>query len=569
MPSRMHHTRVSPRRTRTHDFRRRYRLACATLAILAGLLLARAADVQIIHRAFYLHQAEARMLRHHPLRAHRGTLYDRQGVVVAGSAPVASLWIDPKAFFDASGSVEQLASVLDTDATLLAGLLARNRQRRFVYLPGFRRGDPARIEALHARAPAGVHVQQEFKRFYPQSDMFAQIVGVTDIEGHGVEGLERLFDARLAGRAGYRDVIIDRKGRPVELRDRGRPAQAGEDIRLSLDSRMQHALHAGLGAAVQRHGAAAASIVVLEVGSGQILAMANWPSYNNNLPGAGAADAHRNRAVTDVFEPGSTVKPFTVAAALAAGVISAGSTFDTHPGWIRNGRFTTRDYRDLGVLDTTQVLKKSSNVGISLISRRLSREQLHAMLAALGAGQASGSGFPGERDGVLADPAAWSGTSKQTLAYGYGLSMTTLQLANAYATLANDGLRVQPTFERDRATPVMRAIPADVARQVMAMLATTSEAGGTATRARITGYTLAGKTGTARKAVAGGYARRYMSLFAGLVPAQHPRYAIAVVVDDPDGRRGGYGGGAVAAPIFSELVGRMLHLQEVPPDAPP
>ncbi|QGM07055.1 penicillin-binding protein 2 [Stenotrophomonas maltophilia] len=568
MPHRMRTPTMAPRRARAHDFRRRYRLTCAALAVLAGLLLARAADVQIIHHHFYRHQAEARMLRHHPLRAHRGTLYDRHGIVIAGSAPVASLWIDPRAFFDASGSVEQLASVLDADATVLTRLLARNRQRRFVYLPGFRRGDPARLEALQARAPIGVHLQQEFKRFYPQSELFAQTVGITDIEGRGLEGLERLFDARLSGQAGYRDVIIDRKGRPVELRDRGCPARPGEDIVLSLDSRMQHILQAGLGPAVQRYGAAAASIVVLEVGTGQILAMANWPTYNSNAPGTGAADARRNRAVTDVFEPGSTVKPFTVAAALATGVITSASTFDTHPGWIRNGRFTTRDYRDLGVLDTSDVLKKSSNVGISLISHRLSREQLHAMFAALGAGHVSGSGFPGERNGVLAAPAAWSGTSKQTLAYGYGLSMTTLQLANAYATLANHGLRVQPTFEHGRATAVSRAMPANVADQVMDMIATTTEPGGTATRARISGYAIAGKTGTARKAAAGGYARHYMSLFAGVIPARHPRYAVAVVVDDPDARRGGYGGGAVAAPIFSELMGRVLHLQDIAPDAP-
>ncbi|MEJ1140993.1 peptidoglycan D,D-transpeptidase FtsI family protein [Stenotrophomonas maltophilia] len=557
---------LSPRAARGHDFRRRYRLTCAALVAMGGLLLARAADVQIIHHRFYLRQAEARMLRHHPLRAHRGTLYDRHGTVIAGSAPVASLWIDPSEFFDASGSVEALATALDADAAALVRLLARDRKRRFVYLPGFRRGDPTTLEALLAKAPTGVHLQREFKRFYPQSDLFAQVIGITDIEGHGVEGLERMFETRLAGRAGYRDVIIDRKGRPVELRDRGRPARAGEDIVLSLDSRMQYTLHAGLGPAAQRHGAAAASVVVLEVGSGQVLAMVNWPTYNNNNPGAGPINARRNRAVTDVFEPGSTVKPFTVAAALDAGVITTTSSFNTHPGWIRNGRFTTRDYRDLGVLDTTEVLKKSSNVGISLISRRLSNDQLHDMFAALGAGHPTGSGFPGERSGTLADTHAWSGTSKQTMAYGYGLSMTTLQLANAYATLANHGMRVQPTFELGQSPARTRAIPAHVAEQVLSMLATTSGPGGTATRARIIGYPIAGKTGTARKASAGGYARRYTSLFAGLVPADHPRYAVAVVVDDPDARLGGYGGGAVAAPIFSELIGRVLHLTDIAPE---
>ncbi|KAF1017067.1 MAG: Peptidoglycan D,D-transpeptidase FtsI [Stenotrophomonas maltophilia] len=326
-----------------YDVRIRFRLVCAAMAMMGVALVLRAADVQVINRGFYMKEAEARMLHRRSLRAHRGTLYDRNGVVIAGSAPVASLWLDPREFNEAGGTPQALAAATSIDVQQLAALLRRHRHRRFVYLPGYRRRDPDQLARVAAAAPAGVHSRQEFRRFYPQAEHFAQLVGTTNIEGKGQEGLELVMEARLAGHPGHQEVIADRLGRAVELHGAGQPAVPGEDIHLTVDARMQYAIYTGLQAAMDEFGAAAASVVVLEIGSDEVIAMVNWPSYNNNRPTEGNSGVRRNRAVTDVFEPGSTVKPFTVSAALDAGVVTPSTVFDTSPGWIQNGCFVTRD----------------------------------------------------------------------------------------------------------------------------------------------------------------------------------------------------------------------------------
>jgi len=548
------------------SFRWRYRIVCIVFAAVAVVLLARAAHVQLIDRAFYQQEAESRFLHRLPVSASRGRLLDRNGVVIAGSAPVLSLWVDPKEFFETGQSIAALASTLDIAPEPLQALLERHRDKRFVYLPGFRRREPAGVHAVLDDVPRGVYTQREFKRFYPQSYVISQIVGTTDIDSAGQEGLELLFDARLQGRPGYTDVVRDRFGRPIERHLLRQPALAGEDIVLSIDGRLQRAVYDGLRSSIQTYGASSGSMVILEVGTGQVLAMANWPSFNNNIYSVDERHARRNRVLTDVFEPGSTVKPFTVAAGLVADTIDPGSRFDTHPGWIRNGRFTTRDYRNLGVLDLGQALNRSSNVAMAQIAGTLSNAQLRDAFADMGVGQVTGIAFPGERAGSLAALSSWSGTTKQTLSYGYGLSMTTLQLANAYATLANGGVSVVPTLEKSKEMPGQRVLPETVARAIVDLLSASTEPGATARRAAIAGYSIAGKTGTARKASAGGYERRYFSLFAGIVPASQPRYAVAVVIDDPDPSSGRYGGGSVAAPTFSAIMARALWLAGVPPD---
>jgi len=304
------------------------------------------------------------------------------------------------------------------------------------------------------------------------------------------------------------------------------------------------------------------------VATGEVLAMANLPTYNNNRVTGENRDAHRNRALTDLLEPGSTMKPITVAAGLEKGVISPTSTFNTSPGWIPNGRFRTSDFRNYGVLDTTGILTKSSNVGSAMIVHKLENQYFYDFVRGFGYGQSTGSGFPGEAAGLFPDPSRWSGTSKQGMSYGYGLSVTPMQIAHAYATLGNHGRSITPTFVKGHVGESRQVVSAAVADEVVRMMQTVTEPGGTGTRAAILGYHVAGKSGTARKASGGGYARRYLAFFAGLVPVENPRFAMAVVIDDPDTSKGGstYGGGYVSAPVFQRVMDGALRLMDVPPD---
>jgi cell division protein FtsI (penicillin-binding protein 3) len=428
-----------------------------------------------------------------------------------------------------------------------------------------RRMSPARAKEILALDVPGVFSQREFRRFYPQGEALAHVLGFTNIDDEGQEGVELAFDDWLRGTPGAKKVIRDRRGRIVENVDLVRAAQPGKDLTLSIDRRIQFLTYRELKRALLETGAASASAVVLDVATGEVLAMANLPSFNPNAVETGNRDAHRNRAVTDVFEPGSTAKPLTVAAALEAGVITPHTTFNTSPGWIPNGRYRTTDTHNYGVLDTTGVIRKSSNVGASLIARRLSDEQLYDFFRKMGYGASTHSGFPGESPGSFPVPSHWSGTTKQTMSYGYGLNVTPLQIAHAYATLGNDGRAMTPTFvkggQRNEATQVVT--PA-LAREIVRMMQTVTEPGGTATQGAILGYHVAGKTGTARRASGGSYERKYVSYFAGLVPVDKPRFAMVVAVNDPT--IGSYFGGLVAAPVFKHVMEGALRLMDVPPD---
>jgi cell division protein FtsI (penicillin-binding protein 3) len=394
----------------------------------------------------------------------------------------------------------------------------------------------------------------------------AQVLGFTNIDDRGQEGLELAFDDWLRGTPGAKRVIRDRRGRIVENVDLLRPAQPGRDLALSLDRRIQFLAHRELRTALQDTGASSGSAVVLDVATGEVLAMVNLPTFNPNAVGTSARDAHRNRSATDLFEPGSTMKPLTVAAGLEAGVITPGSLFNTNPGWIRNGRYRTTDTHNYGVLDTTGVIRKSSNVGASMIVHRLSDRQFYAFVRRFGYGQRTGSGFPGEAAGVFPAPDRWDGTSKQTMSYGYALSVTPLQIATAYAALGNGGVLHAPSFVKGQHGPSRRVLDSKIAREVLRMMQTVTEPGGTATQAAILGYHVAGKTGTSRKASAGGYSRRYIGYFAGLVPVDKPRFSMVVVVNDPDASRKGYTGGLVAGPVFRNVMEGALRLMDVAPD---
>ena len=548
------------------NLRGRLVLVCGTLGLCSVALLARALDLQVIDQAFYQRQGDARFLREIPIATSRGMITDRNGEPLAISSPVESIWGNPKELLKTPARLPELAKALGMPQDELASRLSQRADKEFVYLK--RRINPDEARRILDLGIAGVASQREYRRFYPQGEAVAHVLGFTNIDDRGQEGLELAFDEWLRGTPGAKRVIRDRHGRLVENVDLVRPAQPGRDLALSIDRRIQYLAHRELRNAIVETGASSGSAVVLDVATGEVLAMVNLPTFNPNAVGTSPRDAHRNRALTDLLEPGSTMKPLTVAAGLEAGVISNSSLFNTNPGWMPNGRYRTTDHSNYGVLDTTGVIRKSSNVGAAMIAKRLTDEQFYSFMRRFGYGKPTGSGFPGEAAGLFPSPGSpgWSGTTKQTMSYGYGLNATPMQIATAYAALGNGGLLHQPSFVKGQQGESKRVLDAQIANDVLHMMQTVTEPGGTATQAAILGYHVAGKTGTARKASAGGYSRRYIAYFAGLVPVEKPRFSMVVVVNDPEPSRKGYYGGLVSAPVFKNVMEGALRLMDVSPD---
>ncbi|MFC7302560.1 peptidoglycan D,D-transpeptidase FtsI family protein [Cognatiluteimonas weifangensis] len=553
-----------PRGRTQFNLRGRLGLVAGALGLCSLALVGRAVDLQIIDNDFYRQQGDARFLREIPIPTSRGMITDRNGEPLAVSSPVESIWGNPQELLKAPDRLPELARALGVPTEQLTRKLGQRSDKEFVYLK--RRINPDEARAILAHDIPGVASQREFRRFYPQGEALAHVLGFTNIDDRGQEGVELAFDDWLRGTPGAKKVIRDRRGRIVENVDLVRAAQPGRDLTLSIDRRIQYLTYRELKRALLETGASSASAVVLDIATGEVLAMANLPSYNPNAVDGSRRDAHRNRAVTDVVEPGSTMKPVTIAAGLAAGVVTPDTLIDTRPGWMPNGRYRTTDTHNYGVLTVTGVITKSSNVGAAKVAHRLSDRQFYDFVRRFGYGRAPHSGFPGESSGVLPPPSRWSGTSKQTMAYGYGLSATPLQIAQVYAAFANDGRMIAPTFVKGQPNPPTQVLDPRIAHEVMRMMQTVTEPGGTATQAAILGYHVAGKTGTARMASGGGYARRYVSLFAGVVPVEHPRFSMAVVVSDPDPGRRGYYGGSVSGPVFHNVMQGALRLMDVPPD---
>ncbi|TYT23182.1 penicillin-binding protein 2 [Luteimonas viscosa] len=544
-------------------------LVGGALALCAVALVVRAVDLQLVDNAFYQRKADARFLREVPIPTSRGMITDRNGEPLAVSSPVESLWANPQELANNPAAVARLAEATDLPVDYLTRYISQRREKEFMYVPRHRRINPAVAQKILALRIPGVFSQREFRRFYPQGEAVSHVLGFTNVDDRGQEGVELAFDEWLSGTPGAQKVIRDRHGRIVEHVDLVRPAEPGRDLVLSIDRRIQFLAYRELKRTLLETGAGSGSVVILDVATGEVLAMANLPSYNNNKVSGLNRDAYRNRAVTDLLEPGSTMKPLTVAAALEAGVITPATRFDTNPGWIANGRYRTSDFKNYGVLDTTGIITKSSNVGVSKIVKLLPDRDFDAFLRRFGYGASTGSGFPGEAAGIFPTPESWYGTTKQTLSYGYGISVTPLQIARAYATLGNHGRAVTPTFVKGgHSGESQQVLDPRVAAEVMRMMQTVTEPGGTATRAAILGYHVAGKTGTARKSAGGGYSRRYIAYFAGLVPVERPRFAVTVVINDPDPSGGGstYGGGWVSAPLFARVMEGALRLMDVPPD---
>lgn len=556
--------------TRWNTARRGLLLA---LLLLAALVLGwRAVYLQWIERDFLQGQGDARTLRTVALAAHRGVIMDRNGEPLAISAPVDSVWVNPQVYLAHGDPAKaaQLARLLELEPAQLQQRVATRAEREFVYLK--RHVSPELAGKVRQLALPGVALQREYRRYYPMAEVTGHVVGFTDIDDRGQEGMELALDARLRGIEGGKRVLKDNMGEVVEDVESIAEPQPGEDVTLSIDRRLQYLAYRELKAAVKTNRARSASAVILDVHTGEVLAMVNQPSFNPNNRASFESSHYRNRAVTDVFEPGSTMKPFTVAAALELGEIGPSTVIDTAPGYLRVGSNTIRDAVNYGQIDITKILQKSSNIGATKIALSMTPEALWKALDRLGFGLSSGSRFPGEADGRIGDYWRWSPVQQASRAYGYGIQVTALQLARAYAVLANDGLLKPISFLKlDQAPAGERVISAEVAAQVRHMLESVVDAEGTGSRAKVAGYRVAGKTGTVHRSGRGGYAEdRYAALFAGIAPASRPRLAMVVVVQDP--MLGDYHGGQVAAPLFAKVMRGALRLMNVVPDdlnAPP
>lgn len=533
---------------------------------LAGLLV-RACYVQIWQRDFYQRRAERQQIRVATLPAHRGQLLDRGGVPLAISAPVESVCINPRRFQASAEQLRALARGLGMSERNLASRIRSNHHRAFLYLK--RHLPPAEAERIAQLEIEALFLKPEFKRYYPAAEVTSHLLGFTDIDQHGQEGLEKQFETQLQGVPGRMRVVQDRRGRIIEAIEAVQEAQPGHDVRLSIDRRLQYWGYLELKRAVTEHRAKGGMLVLVDAHTGEVLALANQPAFNPNLRRSLSEGHFRNRAVVDSFEPGSTLKPFTLVCALRERAVGADFKLDTNPGWLRVGRHLVRDHHNYGVLDLAGILHKSSNIGITQVALRMSPQTFAACLEDFGFGRPVGIEFPGEAQGVLTEPSGWGKFEQATIAFGYGLSVSTSQLARAYTALADGGVLHSLTLlPRDRDDKAKRVMPPAVASQVLKMLEGVVSQHGTALKAQVAGYRVAGKTGTARIAVPGGYADdRYRALFVGLAPVSAPRLVLAVVIEEPAGEQ--YYGGEVAAPVFARVMGMALRLLGVPPDTVP
>ncbi|MFJ4067419.1 peptidoglycan D,D-transpeptidase FtsI family protein [Pseudomonas sp. NPDC089996] len=546
----------------------RFRVVIGLLALMVGAICWRIIDLQVVDRDFLKGQGDARSLRHIPIPAHRGLITDRNGEPLAVSTPVTTLWANPKEMQASKDRWPQLAAALGQNTQQLTERLTQQASKEFIYL--VRGLTPEQGQHVLDLKVPGVYGLEEFRRFYPAGDVTAHMVGFTDLDDHGREGVELAYDEWLAGVPGKRQVIKDRRGRLIKDIQVTKNAKAGKTLALSIDLRLQYLATRELRNAIAEQDAKAGSLVIMDVKTGEVLAMVNQPTYNPNNRRSMFPAAMRNRAIIDVFEPGSTVKPISMSAALQSGRWKPSDKVEVYPGSLQIGRYTIKDVsRSEGpILDLTGILINSSNVGMSKIAFDIGGEAIYRVMSQVGLGQYTGLGFPGERVGNLPNHREWRKAETATLSYGYGVSVTALQLVHAYAALANDGKMVPLSILKvDKVPEAVQAIPKETAETVQGMLQQVIEAPRGVFRAQVPFYHVAGKSGTARKATVGskGYTENaYRSLFAGFGPMSDPRYAIVVVIDEPG--KGGYFGGLVSAPVFSKVMSGTLRLMNVPPD---
>jgi cell division protein FtsI (penicillin-binding protein 3) len=545
----------------------RVALIIAFFGLASTSLIARAVYLQVLDKDFLNHQADTRHLHTEKISAHRGAITDRNGEPLAISTPVDSVWANPQELASDVDNVPKLARALNLDSALLMRRITRSMDKEFLYLK--RHLSPQQAHTVMALKLPGVNVLREYRRYYPAGEVAGHLVGFTNVDDDGQEGLELAFNHWLGGESGAKRVLKDRLGRPVEDVESIRPPRHGKDLASSIDLRLQYLAYRRLKAAIQEHNADSGSIVILDVLTGEVLAMVNQPTYNPNDRAQYTAERYRNRAVTDIFEPGSSIKPLILAAALESGRYRASSYVDTSPGFVIVGPKKIEDSRNLGRISLTTILSRSSNVGATKVAMALEPDQLWRTMANFGLGALTSSGFPGESAGLLTHYNHWQQISQATLAYGYGVSVTPLQLAQAYAVIGSGGWhRPISLVKLDQPGQGERVISEETARAVRRMMEDVVRPGGTGTKASVTGYRVAGKTGTSWKFAAGGYSEdKYISIFGGLAPASQPRLATVIVIDEPRGDL--YYASDVAAPVFAGVMAESLRLLAVPPDALP
>jgi cell division protein FtsI (penicillin-binding protein 3) len=542
----------------------RSRLMALIILGCFGVLLGRAFYLQILNTDFLQEKGESRYRRDLEVSASRGRIADRNGDVLAISTPMKSVWAIPADARLTPAQTKQLAQLLELDSKELSRKLAS--EKNFVFLQ--RQIPPDVADKVSALKLPGIGQNKEYRRYYPTGEMTAHMVGFTGVDDKGLEGAELAYQSQLLGRAGSRSVIKDRRGQIVEDVGSIKPPQDGKDIRLALDSKIQYLAYSQLKQAITENKAKAGGAVVIDAKSGEILALANWPTYNPNNREHLSGAQLRNRAVTDTFEPGSTLKPFTVALALDNGKVRFDSIINCAPGKLTIGNATISDAHPHGALTVAQVIQKSSNVGAAKIAAMMAPQQMWEMFDAAGFGQTSRLGFPGEVAGRVRPWKNWRPIEQATMSYGHGISVSLLQLARAYTLFARDGDLIPLTLTRSEVLP-LNGVPVfsqQTAREVRAMLEMAVQAGGTAPKAQIPGYRVAGKTGTAHKLEGGQYANKYVSSFVGFAPASDPRLIVAVMIDEPGGAK--HYGGDVAGPVFAGVMSGALRTLGIPPDAP-
>lgn len=544
----------------------RWRSALVLVLVLAGaaLLAARAVELQVLDHAFLQKQGDERALRVVTIAAHRGEILDRNGEPLAISTPLDSVWVNPQVINQHIEDLPVLARALQQNERSLARRIGSHLDREFLYL--VRHLPPAQAARIKALGIPGLYLMREYQRFYPAGEVAGHVVGFTTIDDRGQDGLELSYDQILTGADGAKRVLQDMYGDYVQDVGLIRAPRPGRDLVTSIDLRIQYLAYRALKGAIQRYHARAGSVTVIDCNTGEVLAMVDQPSFNPNDREQYQPRLYRNRAATDMLEPGSSVKPFIMAAALASGEYRPDSVVDTSPGTLKVGDKVFEDEQDLGPIDLATILAKSSNVGAAKVALSLPPELIWKTLTNLGFGQVTGSGFPGESAGILTNYTHWRPIEIATLSHGYGISVTPLQLAHAYATIGAFGLERPVSFVRVTApVPGVRVIRASIARSLIGLMQGVVTAEGTAPLAAVVGYKVAGKTGTAWMADDGGYStHKYMAIFAGLVPASHPRLATVVVIDQPGGSL--YYGGQVAAPVFSSVMTGAMRLLDVAPD---
>ena len=542
----------------------RFHVVWLALVLLGCVLAWRIVMLQVVDRGFLQAQGDARAIRTVSTRATRGVIFDRYGEPLAVSTPVVSIWANPKQVLASNADLSSLAKSLGMPMAVLEKKIHSKANKGFMYLK--RQLPPAAAEKILALKYKGIYRERDYKRYYPSGEIAGHLVGFTGLDGAGQEGLELAFDKHLQSVDGSKQILKDLYGNTIKELKQITESAAGKDLQLSIDLRMQYSAYKTLKEAVAKADAQAGSIVLMDVQTGEVLALASQPAFNPNNRSQLKLASLRNRAITDAFEPGSTVKPFTILAALESGKYKPETIVDTNPGYIRVGRKTLHDHNNNGPISVSEIIMKSSQVGITKVALSIEPDAMREAFQRVGLGQSPGTGFPGEGVGVVPSRAKWLDIERATFAYGYGLSVTALQLAQAYQVIAADGVMRRATLLKQNG-PVIeeQIVDPQIAQQLQQMLAKVMQAGGTAASSKTVGFSLAGKTGTAHKIGKYGYQEdKYRSLFAGMAPAINPKVVGVVVIEDPKGGR--YYGGEIAAPVFASVMGDILPLLNTRPD---